>query len=104
MSLKITYKEQDFFVGDSIKVNYKIKEKDKERIQAFDGIILAVTGTGENKNFIVQKIASDAVKVERIFPVNSPWIDSIKKLRSPKTKIRRAKLYYLRSNKVRKTV
>lgn len=101
MSLKITYKEQDFFVGDSVKVNYKIKEKDKERIQAFDGIILAVTGTGENKNFIVQKNASDAVKVERIFPVNSPWIDSIKKLRSPKTKIRRAKLYYLRSNKAR---
>jgi large subunit ribosomal protein L19 len=104
MSLKITYKEQDFFVGDSVKVNYKIKEKDKERLQAFDGIILAVTGTGENKNFIVQKIASDAVKVERIFPVNSPWIDSIKKLRSPKTKIRRAKLYYLRGSKVRKTV
>jgi large subunit ribosomal protein L19 len=101
MSLKITYKEQDFFVGDSIKVNYKIKEKDKERIQAFDGIILAVTGTGENKNFIVQKSASDAVKVERIFPVNSPWIDSIKKLRSPKTKIRRAKLYYLRNSKAR---
>ena len=101
MSLKITYKEQDFFVGDSIKVNYKIKEKDKERLQAFDGIILAVTGTGENKNFIVQKSASDAVKVERIFPVNSPWIDSIKKLRSPKTKIRRAKLYYLRDPKAR---
>lgn len=101
MSLKITFKEQDFFVGDSVKVNYKIKEKDKERLQAFDGIILAVTGTGENKNFIVQKAASDAVKVERIFPVNSPWIDSIKKLRSPKTKIRRAKLYYLRSPKAR---
>lgn len=101
MSLKITYKEQDFFVGDSVKVNYKIKEKDKERLQAFDGIILAVTGTGENKNFIVQKLASDAVRVERIFPVNSPWIDSIKKLRSPKTKIRRAKLYYLRDPKAR---
>ena len=102
MSLKITYKEQDFFVGDSVKVNYKIKEKDKERLQAFDGIILAVTGTGENKNFIVQKAASGDVKVERIFPINSPWIDSIKKLRSPKTKIRRAKLYYLRDSKARK--
>ena len=101
MSLKITYKEQDFFVGDSVKVNYKIKEKDKERIQAFDGIILAIKGTGENKNFIVQKNASDAVRVERIFPINSPWIDSIKKLRSPKTKIRRAKLYYLRDPKAR---
>ena len=104
MSLKITYQEQDFFVGDSIRVNYKIKEKDKERLQAFDGVILAIKGTGENKNFIVQKNASDAVKVERTFPLNSPWIDSIKKLRAPKSKIRRAKLYYLRASKVRKTV
>ncbi|MDD4026974.1 MAG: 50S ribosomal protein L19 [Candidatus Shapirobacteria bacterium] len=101
MSLKFTYKEQEISVGDSVKVNYKIKEKDKERLQAFDGVVLAITGTGENKNFIVQKTASDAVKVERIFPINSPWIDSIKKLRSPKTKIRRAKLYYLRNPKAR---
>jgi large subunit ribosomal protein L19 len=104
MSLKFTHKEQEFFVGDSVKVNYKIKEKDKERLQAFDGTILAITGTGENKNFIVQKNASDAIKVERIFPINSPWIDSIKKLRAAKSKIRRAKLYYLRQDKVRKTV
>ncbi len=103
MSLKITYKEEEFYVGDSIRVNYKIKEKDKERLQAFDGVLLAVKGTGENKNFIVQKSASDAVKVERTFPLNSPWIDSIKKLRSPKSKIRRAKLYYLRKDRVRKT-
>ncbi len=104
MALKIIYKEQEFSVGDSVRVNYKIKEKDKERLQAFDGVVLAIKGTGENKNFIVQKIASDAVKVERTFPINSPWIDSIKKLRSAKTKIRRAKLYYLRKDRVRKTV
>jgi large subunit ribosomal protein L19 len=101
MALKITFKENEYFVGDTIKVNYKIREKDKERIQAFDGIIIAIQGLGENKNFIVQKAASDGVRVERIFPVNSPWIDSIKKLRSPKIKIRRAKLYYLRSPKAR---
>jgi large subunit ribosomal protein L19 len=101
MSLKITYKDQEFSVGDTVRVNYKIKEKDKERIQAFDGTILAIQGLGENKNFIVQKHASDSVKVERIFPVNSPWIESIKKLRSPKIKIRRAKLYYLRDPKAK---
>jgi large subunit ribosomal protein L19 len=101
MSLKITYKDQELLVGDTIRVNYKIKEKDKERIQAFDGLILAIQGSGENKNIIVQKHASDSVKVERIFPINSPWIDSIKKLRSPKTKIRRAKLYYLRNPKAK---
>ena len=101
MALKITHNNQEFFVGDSVRVNYKIKEKDKERLQAFDGIILAIKGTGENKNFVVQKHASDAVNVERIFPINSPWIDSIKKLRSPKVKIRRSKLYYLRNPKVK---
>ena len=101
MSLKITHKDQEFSVGDTIRVNYKIKEKDKERIQAFDGLVLAIQGVGENKNFIVQKHASDSVNVERIFPLNSPWIDSIKKLRSPKTKIRRAKLYYLRDPKAK---
>lgn len=104
MAIKFTYKEQDFLVGDSVRVNYKIKEKDKERLQAFDGVILAIKGTGENKNFIVQKNASDAIKVERFFPINSPWIESIKKLRSAKCKIRRAKLYYLRQDRVRKTV
>ncbi len=101
MAIKITYKDQEFSVGDSVRVNYKIKEKDKERLQAFDGVILAIQGTGENKNFIVQKHASDAVNVERIFPINSPWIDSIKKLRSPKVKIRRSKLYYLRNPKAK---
>ena len=101
MAFKITKNEQEFFVGDSVRVNYKIKEKDKERLQAFDGIILAISGTGENKNFTVQKHASDSVNVERIFPINSPWIDSIKKLRGPKVKIRRSKLYYLRNPKAK---
>jgi len=97
MAIKITHKDQEFFVGDTVRVNYKIKEKYKERLQAFDGLILAIKGRGDNKNFTVQKQASDAVFVERIFPVNSPWVDSIKKLRGPKTKVRRSKLYYLRN-------
>ena len=97
MSLKITHQAVDYFVGDSIRVNYRIKEKDKERTQAFDGTLIAV----KNGNFVVQKVATDAVRVERIFPINSPWIESIKKLRSPKTKVRRAKLYYLRDTKAK---
>ena len=101
MALKITHQDQDFFVGDTVRVNYKIKEKDKERIQAFDGILLAIQGHGVDRSIIIQKSAADGVKVERIFPLNSPWIDSIKKLRSPKTKIRRAKLYYLRNPKAK---
>lgn len=102
MSIKFNHNNQEFFVGDTVKVNYKIKEKDKERIQAFDGIILAIRGIGENKNFLVKKEASDGITVERIFPINSPLIESIKRLRKPKKKIRRAKLYYLLNPKARK--
>ena len=101
MAIKITYKDQQFSVGDTIRVNYKIREKDKERNQAFDGIILAIKGLGENKNIVVRKNASDSIAVERIFPINSPWIDDIKKIKSPKKKIRRAKLYYLRNPKAK---
>lgn len=97
MALKFTHKDLVFGVGDTIKVNYKIKEKDKERIQAFDGVIYAIKGQGDSKTFLVAKNATDGVRVERIFPVSSPWIDSVKKIRSPKTKIRRSKLYFLRS-------
>lgn len=104
MSLKFTLNEIDYTVGDTLKVNYKIKEKDKERIQAFDGILLCITGRGNTKSITIQKAATDGVKVERIFPINSPWIVSVKKMRSPKTKIRRSKLYYLRIDKARKKV
>jgi len=104
MSLNFTFQDNVYTVGDSVKVNYKIKEKDKERVQAFDGILLAIRGKGDVKSIIVQKAAADGVKVERIFPLASPWIDSMKKMRSPKTKIRRSKLYYLRDSKARKTV
>jgi len=101
MSLKFILNEQVYSVGDTVKVNYKIKEKDKERIQAFDGVIISIKGSKDNKNFLLKKNASDSVTVERIFPVNSPWIESIKKLRGPKYKIRRSKLNYLRNPKAR---
>ena len=104
MSLSFTLHDLTYTVGDTLRVNYKIKEKDKERIQAFDGVLLAIKGKGDTKSIIVQKAASDQVRVERIFPINSPWIDSIKKMRSPKSKIRRSKLYYLRDTHTRKTV
>lgn len=98
MAIKFNHQNQEITVGDTVKINYKVKEKDKERIQAFDGIVLAI----RHGNFIVSKNATDGVRVERIFPIDSPWIESIKKIRSPKTKIRRSKLYYLRQPKARK--
>ena len=101
MAIKFTHQDTEFHIGDTIKVNYKIKEKDKEREQAFDGIILSISGVGENKKFLVAKNASDNVRVERIFPINSPWIASIKKLRSPKRILHRAKLFFLRNPRAR---
>jgi large subunit ribosomal protein L19 len=101
MAIKTTYQDTEIKVGDTIKVNYKIKEKDKERIQAFDGLVLAIKGRQAGKTILVRKDSADGIKVERIFPLNSPWIDSIKKLRSPKSKIHRAKLYHLRQPRVR---
>ena len=101
MSLKFIHKDTTYNIGETVKVQYKIKEKDKERLQAFDGIIMAITGKGDNLTFLVSKKATDGITVERIFPVNSPWIDSIKKVRSPKRKVRRSKLYFLRNERAR---
>ena len=101
MAIKFTHQDTEFHIGDTVKVNYKIKEKDKERLQSFDGILLSITGEGENKNILVSKNASDGIRVERIFPLNSPWIASIKKTRGPKRNIHRAKLYFLRKPRAR---
>ena len=87
----------DFRVGDTVRVDYKIKEGDKERIQPFEGIVIARKGAGEGKSFTVRKIASGNIGVERIFPLNSPWIEGFEVIK--KGKPRRAKLYYLRERK-----
>lgn len=83
-----------FKPGDSIAVSYKIIEGTKERIQIFKGDVIAIKGEGSTKTFIVRKI-SNGVGVERILPFSSPSIASIEILK--KGKVRRAKLYYLRS-------
>lgn len=87
-----------FEIGDTVKVWVKIIEGDRERLQAFEGVVISIRGKGINKSFIVRKI-SYGVGVERIFLINSPRIDHVDIVR--KTKVRRAKLYYLR-NKVGK--
>ena len=83
----------DFSAGDTIKVDVKIVEGDKERIQAFEGLCIARSGGGLNESFTVRKI-SYGEGVERIFPIFSPKIAGIAVLK--KGKVRRAKLYYLR--------
>src|SRR6266487_2498959 len=82
----------NFAPGDSVRVHVKIKEGDKERLQAFEGVVIART-RGPQASFTVRKI-SFGHGVERIFPINSKVIDRIELLRS--SKVRRAKLYYLR--------
>lgn len=106
-------KKQAFHVGDTIRVHYKLIEKEKtagktkkevkvetrERVQVFEGIVIAIKGRAENTMFTVRRVGTDAVGIERIFPLNSPWIAKleVKKLGD----VRRSKLYYLRGRKGR---
>lgn len=83
-----------FKSGDTITVAYKIVEGNKERIQLFRGVVIKICGHGDQKRFTVRKM-SGTVGVERIFPINSPAIDSITV--NKVGKVRRAKLYYLRN-------
>ena len=83
-----------FSVGDTVKVYGKIKEGNRERIQVFEGTVLKRQGGSSRETFTVRKI-SNGVGVERTFPINSPLIDKITVIRVGK--VRRAKLYYLRS-------
>ena len=83
-----------FRSGDTLRVNVRVKEGDKERIQAFEGVCIARRGSGVSETFTVRKI-SNGVGVERIFPVHSPMIADIHVVR--RGRVRRAKLYYLRN-------
>ena len=83
----------EFKAGDTITVTYKIKEENKERLQKFRGIVIQKRGAGISKTFTVRKM-SNGVGVERIFPFQSPFIDSIEV--NKVGKVRRARIFYLR--------
>jgi large subunit ribosomal protein L19 len=83
-----------FRPGDTLRVNVRVKEGEKERIQAFEGVCIARRGSGVSETFTVRKI-SNGVGVERIFPVHSPMLAEINVVR--RGRVRRAKLYYLRN-------
>jgi large subunit ribosomal protein L19 len=82
-----------FRPGDTLRVNVRVKEGEKERLQAFEGVCIARRGSGVSETFTVRKV-SNGVGVERIFPVHSPMIGDIAVVR--RGEVRRAKLYYLR--------
>jgi large subunit ribosomal protein L19 len=86
----------DFQPGDTLIVNVRVKEGERTRVQAYEGVCIARSGGGLNESFTVRKI-SYGEGVERVFPVHSPVIDSIKVVR--RGKVRRAKLYYLRDRR-----
>lgn len=98
----------EFHIGDTVRVHYKLIEKEKvagktkrevkeetrERTQVFEGVVLAIKGSGPNIMFTVRHMGALAIGVERIFPIISPWIKKIEVKKQGK--VRRAKLYYLR--------
>jgi large subunit ribosomal protein L19 len=86
----------EFAPGDTVKVNVKVTEGTRTRIQAYEGVVIGRSGGGLNENFTVRKI-SYGEGVERVFPVYSPSVDSIEVVR--RGKVRRAKLYYLRGRR-----
>lgn len=84
----------EFRAGDTVKVHVKVREGGKERIQVFQGVVIARRGGGTRETFMVRKISS-GIGVERIFPLHSPTLDKVELMR--RGKVRRSKLFYLRS-------
>jgi len=86
----------EFIAGDTVTVHYKISEGNKERIQQFQGVVIQKSGSGPTETFTIRKISS-GIGVERIIPVNSPFIDKIEV--NKQGKVRRARIFYLRDRK-----
>ena len=83
-----------FSPGDTVRVNYRIREGSKERIQAFEGVCIGRRGGGIDETFTVRKISS-GIGVERVFPLHAPTVEGLEVIR--RGRVRRAKLYYLRN-------
>ena len=94
MALQFTFQDNNYHVGDTIRVHLKIREDNKTRTQVFEGLVMGIKGKDINKTFTVRKIGANSVGVERILPVMSPNIEKIE-IKS-RGKVRRAKLNYLR--------
>jgi large subunit ribosomal protein L19 len=86
----------DFDPGDTLRVNVRVREGDKERLQAFEGVCIARKNGGISETFTVRKVSS-GIGVERVFPLHSPSVESITVVR--RGRVRRAKLYYLRARR-----
>lgn len=96
MSLKIKHKDFQFGIGDRVRVIQRIKEGDKKRLQAFEGMVIAIKGREENKTFTVRRIGAQQIGIERIFPLISPTIETVEVVKKGTRGVRSAKLYYTR--------
>jgi large subunit ribosomal protein L19 len=99
MAIKINYKDMSFCVGDKVRVTQAVQESvksGKARRQNFDGTVIAIKGKDGHKTFTVRRIGIQQIGIEKIFPISSPTIKSIKVIRKGSKGIRRAKLYYTR--------
>lgn len=97
MAMQIEIKGTKVSIGDLVAVHQAFKDGDKEKSQVFEGRVIAIRGRGPNKTFMVRKLASMKIGVEKIFPVNLPSITKVEVKKKIPT--RRAKLYYLRPKK-----
>jgi len=103
MAIETTYKDENFGIGDRVRVVQKIKDGEKFRLSSFEGIVLGIKGRGENKTFMVRRIGEGQIGIERIFPLSSPTLQKIEVVRKGKRGVRRAKIYYIR-NKAKREI
>ena len=100
MANSAVLKDTPFRVGDLVRVHLRVLEGEKERIQIFEGMVIAIRGRDINRTFTVRKLASGNIGVERIFPLASPWISRLTVKKSGRT--RRAKLTFVRRQSKKK--
>lgn len=99
-----THEEVEFAVGDVVRVHQRIiEEGKKERIQVFEGTVIAAKNRGTGKSFVVRRIGTQKVGIEMIFPLSSPLIERVEVKRKGERGVRRSKLYYLRNKSKRET-
>lgn len=99
MALSALHGTTEFSIGDVVRVHQRIQEGDKTRIQVFEGMLIALRGEKGSKSFVVRRIGSGGIGIERIFPLFSPMIEKVEV--KSKGNVRRSKLYYLRTKSAR---
>ncbi len=96
MSLRTTHNQIEFGVGDSVRVHQNVKEKEKTRLQIFEGMVIAIKGKQVGKTVTVRRIGAANIGIERIFNLGSPLIEKVEVVRKGTAGVNRSKLYYIR--------